>query len=493
MVTSRRDFIFSVGAAACASGCRVCGLGGGPDLRFGVVSDIHVTTPCSTRIFERALRYFRLRGVDAVVVPGDLTDWGLRSSLVYVRDAWDRVFAGTGVVPLFCTGNHDYEGWAYGDMTMEMHANGYSETERLTKDGNLGKIWTDVFDDQFAPVRLRRVKGYDFLCSEYEASDGEALRDWLKKHGDELRDERPFFYFQHNPLHGTTADSIEAADSDIVREELDAYSNCIAFTGHTHMPFIDERQIWQGSFTVIGTPSLSYACLPPNHENGGDDRNGLSKLTMAAEPLRRDLRGGQGFVVDVWANRVVVSRVDLEEEASDLPDWVIPLPVEGTAKPFAADVRDAHEPVPEFPRGATLDIETRNAENRSGHWAIVMNCEFPSAIMPSGHRVFDYEIRAVPKDGGEPLVKRFLSPAYAKMARYEPARQRFWFDVAELPQGRDYVIEVRAFNCFGRAGAPLISTIWHSKPGLAQLQINSTGDSSRNGKSVRGKQHSSHR
>jgi len=51
-------------------------------------------------------------------------------------------------------------------------------------------------------------------------------------------------------------------------------------------------------------------------------------------------------------------------------------------------------------------------------------------------------------------------------AKREPARQRFWFDVAELPQDVDYAVEVRAFNCFGKASRPLISGVWHSVPEL---------------------------
>ena len=45
--------------------------------------------------------------------------------------------------------------------------------------------------------------------------------------------------------------------------------------------------------------------------------------------------------------------------------------------------------------------------------------------------------------------------------------QRFWFNVAELPQDREYVVEVRARNCYGRCSQPLVSKIWRGKPGLA--------------------------
>ena len=470
---NRREFLLSSGAAFLMYGCKTRELFGSPDLKFGVVSDLHITTPKSCRLFESSLRQFRRLGVDAVVVPGDLTDWGLKSGLVYVKQTWDKVFAGTDVVPLFCTGNHDFDGWWYGDMTMEMHANGYSEKERLCNlkkepGENLGKGWEEVFGEKFDWVRCRTVKGYDFVSAEYEDKGSSHLADWMKRNGDRFRNGRPFFFFQHLQIKGTTADSIGWSDNGVTKPILDDFPNCVAFTGHAHRPFIDERQIWQGEFTAVGTPSLSYACFPADvpHENGSGDRRGKSRQAMQIVPNRRDLRGGEGYVVSVWSDKIVIERRDMEEADSGAPAWVVPLPLGKASQPYAAGRRESAEPVPRFPSGAELDVETRNTENRRGHWTIVMNCGFPSAVVPDGSRVFDYEIRAVPKDGSKPLVKYFYSPAYAKMAKYEPARQRFWFDVAELPQDKPYVIEVRARNCFGKASKPLVSGEWHGEPGL---------------------------
>ena len=47
----------------------------------------------------------------------------------------DRAPDGRKVEKLFCTGNHDYDGWWYGDMTLDMHVQGYSEDEALAKPG----------------------------------------------------------------------------------------------------------------------------------------------------------------------------------------------------------------------------------------------------------------------------------------------------------------------------------------------------------------------
>ena len=464
---NRREFLFSAGAVTMLSGCRSFDLFGAPEMTFGVVSDIHVTTPKSCAMFERALRQFKRRGVDAVMVPGDLTDWGLKANLRYVKETWDRVFGGTDVVPLFCTGNHDYDGWAYGDMTMEMHANGYSESDRLNKT-DLGKAWEEILGEKFGTVRCRTVKGFDFVSCEYGSQDGKELAAWMAENRARLSGAKPFFFFQHLQIKGTTADSAGWADNGVTKPILEAFPNCIAFTGHAHSPFVDERQIWQGGFTAVGSPSLSYACFEGGHENGEGNRSGKSKQAMAIVPSRRDLRGGQGFLVSVWTDKIVVERRDIEEDDDGAPAWVIPLAAGAVEKPYADKMRGAREPVPQFPAGAELDLETRNTENRSGQWTVVLNCEFPSAVMPEGHRVFDYEIRAVPTDASAALVKRFISPAYPKMAKYEPKRQRFWFDVAELPQDKDYRIEVRARNCFACVSTPLVSRILHGKPGLGQ-------------------------
>ena len=130
---SRRDFILSSLAASFVAGCRTMDLFGRPALTFGVVSDIHVTSTGTEARYEKALRLFKGRGADAVMVCGDIADWGTLDSLQLVRDAWKRVFGDSETVPLLCTGNHDFEGWWYGDMTMDMHASGHSEEEAIVK------------------------------------------------------------------------------------------------------------------------------------------------------------------------------------------------------------------------------------------------------------------------------------------------------------------------------------------------------------------------
>lgn len=459
MNLSRRGFLGG-GAAFFVAGCRTAEWFGAPELKFGVVSDIHVTTPQSTRLFRVALEYFRRRGADAVMVPGDLTDWGIRSGYRYVADAWNDVFGGTGTVPLFCTGNHDFDGWRYADMTMEMHANGYSEEDHITNFGQK-KCWEEFFGEPYAPVRLRTVKGYDFVSAEWRGFD--RLPEFMKDHGGRFRGKRPFFVFQHPPMKGTTSDSAGWADNGHGFKALRDYPNAIAFTGHTHRPFIDERLLWQGEFTAIATPSLSYADTPRVYENA----TGGKSQTMPPLPLRRDLRGGQGYFVSVYPERMVVERIDFDEDCEEAaPAWVVPFGGDGAAEQH---LRESLSRAPRFPAGASVATETRNTHRRDGSWAIALNCEFPAAVPADGERVLDYEIRAVPRDGSKPLVKRFISPAYAHHPRHEPSRMRFWFDVRELPQAKEYVLEARARNSFGKVSKPIFSRVWKGEAGLERV------------------------
>jgi hypothetical protein len=181
-----------------------------PDLTLGVISDTHIGTHASAVTLERTLKFFRDRKVDVVMICGDLADWGLLSGLKYIAETWEKVFphgkgaGGKKVQKLFCTGNHDFDGYWYGDMTMEMHANGYSERESLKRRGMAGE-WERAFGEKYAPIRTRTVKGYDFVSAEWDSFD--KFPEWMAENGSRFHGEKPFFFFQHPPVRGTTSDS----------------------------------------------------------------------------------------------------------------------------------------------------------------------------------------------------------------------------------------------------------------------------------------------
>lgn len=467
---TRRGFIGGVAAVFGLAGCQSAGrFAAQPDLTFGAISDIHVTTPESTARLREALRYFRRRGADAVVIAGDLTDWGLGSGLHYLADAWKDEMGGTGIVPLMCTGNHDYDGWWYGDMTLDMHMQGYSEDDALSELG-MRKCWEEAFGEQFGEVRRRTVKGYSFISAEFNwkntACGDEMIAQWFNSHADELKKPgRPFFFFRHMPIPGTAAGTPKDDTRNPLKAALDGFADCFAFTGHTHRTLNDERSIWQDGFTAISVPSLSYTSVPGGYDNGSDSRKGDSKSGMRRIPSRENLEQPQGYFVSVYPGRVEIERHDFGERADIADPWVVPR----GRKPYAVEAHQNRTPVPQFPDGATVRTFVTNGDTRNGRWTIFMTLEFPAAKAAAG-RAYDYEVRAEMADGTVAAVKRFLSPTFHRARCRDADVLRFDFDGMPLPDNGDYRLKVYPRNSFGAAGHPIASRVISPKPGREKPQ-----------------------
>ena len=174
LTLGRRSFIGGGAAFFVAAGLGHSAFGaagGTARLRVGVLSDVHVigclpganANAGSCETFEKALRYFCSRGVDAVVIAGDMADNGLESQLRGMGDAWRRVFPGNKrpdgghVEKVFVTGNHDVEGWKYG------YAKQYGITEAKNADDilalHMAESWKRVFDEEYSPMYIKDVKG----------------------------------------------------------------------------------------------------------------------------------------------------------------------------------------------------------------------------------------------------------------------------------------------------------------------------------------------
>ena len=318
-------------------------------------------------------------------------------------------------------------------------------------------------------MRKRTVNGYDFISGEwygYDEAPGYNLApDWIKTHIGEIDTSKPFFYFMHPPLSGTTVDSYETKLCRAVTEALSPYPNAVSFNGHTHWTLNDERCIWQGAFTAVAVPSLSVTGVQGGYENGSDARNGKSTKAMPMIPARFHLEEPQGLVVSVYSDRMVMERYDFKQFGHTAPTWNVPLPLADSERPYAFSAHSSRVPVPEFPSRARLSLFTRNTETRGGKWAIVMVAGFPAAKAVPEARAFDYELRAVLADGTIAVRKRFLSPAFHKLKDDEPDRLTFWINAMDLRQDVEYHIEVYPRNCFGACGRPLVSAPRRGKPG----------------------------
>ena len=340
MNLTRRGF-FAGGAAFAA--VQVLGAGAA-NLRVGILSDVHVDGPRPAENLERALRYFDLRKVDAVLIAGDLTVFSSLREFTLMAETWFKVFPddrrsdGVRIERLFVTGNHD------------------------VNKPDVAAQWQKFFKEEFRVVFAKTVKGYTFV-----------LRNWLKP-GEanptadflatlDLPQNRPFFYVQHEMPNDTVNASWlvkgerwdNGHDDGTSTKFLSAYPNVIAFSGHSHNSLTDEMSIWQGAFTAVNCScNCGFVFMAPGRENGWSC-NDIRREPPFEMPKIDIYKVNQGLVMEVFDEAVVLERHDFRNGRRLGPDWVIPTGP-GAPKPYAIDARVRTAPKPSFPKDAKVKV-----------------------------------------------------------------------------------------------------------------------------------------
>lgn len=463
----RRDFILGASAAACVP---AAAFAAGECLRIGVLSDIHISLgelvandphakACldTGATFGRALRSFRERGVDAVVLAGDLTEFGLVGELEEVARIWRSVFPddrgadGREVAKIFVLGNHDAIAWGWkSTWTGELWQ---GEDKRAKWDASIAKdpaaAWRRCFGEDYAPLQIKTVRGYDFVMAHWQPADpgdGDWSRgaetpgtgEFLRANSARLGAGKPFFYVQHAHPKGTCL-PFAGCDRGEATRALSAFPHAVAFSGHAHQPLTDERNVWQGSFTSIGTASLIDAGGRSWRENGAPYAKGVS--AQAAMPYLQTGECRQGQYVRVFADRLEIERLDFNWGLPLGENWVVPLPANGKEMFGSANAR--REP-PGFAAGCSATVA------RDGG---LLKVRFPAATQ--GGRVYDYEVSAVVQADDYSAVvrtKRILAPDYHLPPAKAGRPGEVWFSPDELPQKTPLRFEIRPVDCFGVRG-----------------------------------------
>ena len=456
---TRRDFIFGAGAFAAlgtrpASGgsCKsdpvsiVCRPSAKPDLKFGVVSDIHVretTGQYGVETLLKAFKFFRDCDVDAVAIAGDMADQGLVAQLQCVADAWNAVFAGTNVEKLFIYGNHDIEGGKYSNLDV-------APCELIAYDR--AAVWERVFGEPYEPIWRKTVKGYTFIGAHWDSWDGVgAIEAYMAAHGAELKGAKPFFYIQHpHPMGTCHGDWAWGRDKGFATRALGTFPNAVAFSGHSHHPLTDERAFWRGAFTSVGCGSLRYIDPVYGRENSGPPA--LDEFKQM--PMIDRFSGKEGLLVSVWGGRMAIQRRDFVHDEPLGADWTT--------------WRGKHLPPPRFAGGATVSATGPfDGFDRKGRRVRQVKAVFPSAVVVEGvQRAYDYCVGAIVREcGGERVAK--MKRVYAPSCFLPPGREaesvECVFSLAELgTKSANYFkpalrFTVQAADSFGRTSETLLS------------------------------------
>ena len=487
---SRRWFIGGAAAFGAFGGTRFAKAkampSGEPRLRFGVVSDIHIK--CSlgadaadeekfSGTFRHTLECFRDRGVDAVVIAGDLADNGIILQLEHVAATWRQVFPndkapdGRRVERLFVYGNHDMGGLPFGRGRLR----GMSDEEigkRIILSDPKG-VWERVFDEPYVPIWTKEVRGYRFVgaqwlvkgCRGRDERFNDGIADFYAANSGKFDPSLPFFHVQHpHPKDTCYGPWAWGCDAGLATKALSAFPNAIALSGHSHYSLTDERSVWQGAFTSVGTASLLYLSdtydenSPEGFDNTSACGSDAQRIDAAKMTPRMYHTGRQGMVWSVYDDCIVVERTDYMHDQRLGDDWVMPLPAT-EPRPFAFAARAKKFRPPRFPDGARLGVERVIAKNRGGKDIPAVEREavritIPAVVPDKDARAHRFKV--VGAGGGANKVKYVAAECSSNAPGHPRSRAstKCVFATADFPPG-EVVFTVTPENCFFAAGAPI--------------------------------------
>ena len=510
MNISRRDFFIGgmAGAFSAFGGNRFLAVAGFTPssklrLRFGVVSDIHITKVGADEkmagwgnnlTFRHTLEWFRDQNVDAVMIAGDMADNGMVEQLEAVAQAWYAVFPedrypdGRPVEKVFVMGNHDHHGYRYGGHAARLYPDMEERMKHILR-ADFAKHWKRIFHEDYARFYCKKIKGFSFLGQQWDGGKsmeeskygdcdfGAELKAFLAAKGGTLDPAIPFFYVQHpHPKDTCYGPWAWGHDGGTTTQALSSYPNAIAFSGHSHYSLTDERSIWQGAFTSVGTSSLRYTgmpydeCPPLGYENTTtSSRDGGWKYDAAKMMPRFDAGDcRQGMLWSVYEDCIVVKRREFLSDLDVGDDWVMPLPA-AESKPFAFVEHAKKSHAPAFPEGAKPTVTKVKAHNRGGKTRdgkeTVESVEkdafkvvVPAAVADKNARLFKLEFTAVAADGTK-KTKLVLAEGFNHALAHAKAASESYctFAFDELPAGGDVRFSVTPISCWNQRGKPIVS------------------------------------
>jgi len=438
-----------------------------PLLRFGVMSDIHIGgRKAAPERLKLALGYLAAQNVDAVLVAGDIAHSGLIPELERFASLWNAAFPGGRAADgretklLVATGNHDAAaGWVKGD-------DAWRTANVISHKDNFARTWERLFHEEWELVWKREVKGYTFVGAQW-MSLKPPIEAFMAEHRAELAGSKPFFYCQHahpkGTCHGPFASDCDQGEAG---RALAAFPNAVAFSGHSHSSIADERTVWQGAYTSIGTGCLHEGGAPFWYDNVTASwyEPSLKKHMMGPvhdpEGWGGDPDGGCFEMVDVYPGYLRIRR---RSSVWNLPigdDWIVPLPAKADGSPaFAA--RAAKRSGPEFAAGAVLRAEVcpkgHPLEGRLHRGEPCVYVTFPAAKPVNGCRVFDYIVSAR-VDGREVKALSLFAPGAAAPFEKSDRPGECLFALKDFPAGKLVTFTVIPRESYGSQGKPLTGT-----------------------------------
>ena len=421
-----------------------------PLLRVGILSDIHSNMNPAFHPLERiekAFLFYKQKGVDAIMISGDLLDIYSQTALMDLQDVWLSVFpnnindlTGERVEPLFIYGNHD---------------------EGLIED----EFWFDALGSEYEDAWIKEIKGYQFVGAHY-SKENTALVQKLITQAEDASAGKPWFYTQHVPMPDTVIGGMESYDGKSsfgtpMYELLKKSYNCVVFTGHTHIPITDERSIWQSTnkkeaqFTAINCGTMYYGFL-------GD----FSDLDINGDKYQTQ----QGMYMVVDGSQITIERysfADMEltyengagkihmQEAKKIGQpWVFDA-VDKKNRPYDYEDRTEAAHLPIFVENASLEITELTTNS------VAVTIPAATVTAPEGYSdlVQSYYVEVTNPTTGETVKTVEIAAPYHINTEPKNLQKSVSVQITGLNANTEYAVLVYARECYQKSSEPLAISV----------------------------------
>ena len=397
-------FIFAINTV----GVRAAVKNKNADLRFGVLSDVHIMDQNKKQDdkFKNALsmlKDFTNDDMDALLVAGDLTDSGGKLSYEKFNNIYESIL-GKKVEKVFAMGNHEYY---TGLSPIESQKRFTQETGQKLNDRKV-------------------IKGYNFITvstenAALEGAFGNNTKQWLLEQLEECNREnsqKPIFVIVHQPV----KDTIYGSDRDCTDELkpiLSKYPQVICFAGHSHYSLYDERCIDQKDFTSVATGGLKRVDFEENMINRSEFKN-------------KEI--SQGLFVEVNEKRVTITRIDFLNKKVMSNKWIIDEPCNKKNFKYTY-ARKLIRTCPKFKDDGQCRADIKNDNSVEVTFSRAYHDDF----------VYSYKITLIDKDKNNMenefmFINDFFSGS---------SPDNYKIKLSNLNKGVNYKVKIKAVESFG--------------------------------------------